>query len=322
MSQSNIASFVGPNGGALAPVATSTDNEQTSWGGLANSGSWAPNSNNLSGEYVDSNENSMNPLFYEQAANTGTTEAAAFYNQAAAANAMAAPTVNNVTGAQSRAALGANQAGYSTLNADYANTLAGRGINAGAATQAAGQTNDIAAQLTAAHSGRGGQGGYSLGNAYGGMAQGVGAQGALSSQAANATGSQMNAADGGLGSSLSGQGGQLLSTSAANYTYAQQVANLQAQQDQMNQQQALSLYGQSTAEQGQYLNAVNDYGAQAEAALRTSVGQQQINNAQYNQQMGAITGAIPVVGGLVNGAAQTGAGAEDQSTTDAVGAEA
>ena len=247
--------------------------------------------NNVAGYLGDDQANpSMNPLFYEQAANTASSQAANLYAQGQAAGNVAAPTINDATGAQSRAQLAGSQAAYNALNKNLASTIAGGGINAGAMTQIQGQNQNIAQQLTAANSGRGAQGGFNLGNAGAAMAQGAGAQGQLSSQAAAARGAQINAAQGGLGSNLAGQGGQLMATSATNYNAALSQAQLDAQQRAADQAQQMALYTQSGNEQGQYLNAANAYIGQAQAAQGLNVKQQAINNQQTNQTVGAVTG--------------------------------
>ena len=259
---------------------------------LANTVAGSSSVNNVAGYLGDSQSNpGMNPDFYAQAANTATAQSQNYAQQAAAAYGNQAPTIQNASGAQSRAQLAANQAGYNGLNRGLQQTIAGGGINAGQATQMQGQTANVAKQLTAANSGRGGQAGFNLGNAGGAMAQGAQAQGQLSAQAAQARGQQINAAQGGLGSSLAGQGGQLMAQNATQYGQALDQAQLQASQNQMNQGQALALYNQSLGEQGTYLNASNAYINQAQAEQGLTVKQQQINNQQNNQVMGAITGA-------------------------------
>lgn len=241
---------------------------------------------------------SMNPVYYTQAANTATAQSQNYAQQAAAAYANRAPTINNPTAMASRGQLAQNQGGYNRLNHGLQNTINGGGINAGQAMQQQGQAQNIANQLTAANSGRGAMGGYSLGNAMAGQAQGAQAQAQLSAQAAQARGAQINAAQGGLGASLSAQGGQLMAQNATQYGAAAASANMQEQQNQMNQQQALALYNQSLGEQGTYLNAGNAYIQQAQAAQGLQVKQQQINNEQGNQTMGAVLGAASTVGEL------------------------
>ena len=153
--------------------------------------------------------------------------------------------------------------------------------------------------MAAAHSGRGGVGGYNLGNALAGQQTGQ-----LSDLSAwprpvlkLVVPKSMRPKEV-WASKPYAQGTMNLAQNATQQTTAEQQAALSQNQQQQNQAQALALYNQSLGEQGTYLNAVNAYGQQAAATQGENISQQQINNAQTNQMIGT--------GAQIGGAALTG----------------
>lgn len=241
----------------------------------------------------------MSSLPYSTNTGIATAGAQNAYAQGQAALKNQAPTITNLAGAQSRAQLAGVQGAYGTSNASLANIAGGGGVNAGQATMNQGLSQNVAAQMAAAHSGRGGQGGYNLGGAAAGQQAGLSANMLLASQAAQARGAQISQAQQGLGANYAAQGGIALAQGNLQQQAAVSQAQMQQKQQAMNIQQAQTMYGQSAQEQAQYLANVNAYLNQLQQAQQIGIAQQNQTNASTGQILG-------IVGGAASGTLQAG----------------
>lgn len=222
---------------------------------------------------------------FQQLAGNAASQAVGQYGQGQAALKTQAPQVYNPAGQQSRQQLQGTQNAYGALNA----TLQGPLLNVGQAMTQAGTDQSIAAQMTAANSGRGGAGGYNLGSSVG--AQNTAAQLQVASGGAGATQAQQSAAQGMYSSNLGAQGQAVLQQGQTQQQQALEAAQMQQKQRAMNIAQAQNLYGQSAQNQQQYQNAVNAYIQQAQAAQNLAVKQQNQNTSQESSVGGDILGA-------------------------------
>ena len=258
----------------------------------------APNTGNgqITGAGMTSNEVSsttpgVSSGLYANAMNLANAQA---NNYATQGNAMmtghgpAAPAIRNPDQAAVMGRLSGVEQGYGTLDAGLSRSAAGGGINAGQAVYQQGQDAALA-QAMAASRGRGGMGGALMGAQP--------ALGAAELGGAAARQQQIAAAQGALGASYAGQGGVALGTYGTQQQTAQQQAQLAENQNAMNDQQALSLYNLSQAQQGASAADLQAYNTQAIATENAGTAHQQTNN----QQLGTLIGAGLQAGGAVVG---------------------
>jgi hypothetical protein len=235
----------------------------------------------------------------ELAANTAAGQTQAYNAQAQAASNRGAFGISNPSLMQTRNELSQTDLGYGTLENSLGATAGGAGPNAGQAVNQAGQDSAIANAMS--HGG---------GRVAGNLGAASAAMGTAQMQGANARQAQISGAQAGLGSAYAGSGGLALNANTIALQQAQQQAALEQAQSQQNQTQALALYGQGLGEQGSYLAAVNQGGAEGNAAHQLGLSQQAIQNQQNNAILGAtLTGAGTVGGAIVGGPAGAAGGA-------------
>ena len=241
-----------------------------------------------SGTTLGEGVNAISQTPYVNLVNADAQQTAALNRQAGAALQTRAPQVIDPSAAASRASVAGVQHGYGLANAGLQNVINGGGPNVGAATTNAGVSASVAQQMAAAHSGTGGQGGYSAGAA--GAAQGQASAAALATaqQAAAARGSQVAAAQGAYGSNLSGMGGLALAQGATQEQTALANAGLTQTQGAMDINQAQGLEGLATQQQNQGISATDAYLQQQQAAQQAAIKQQNQSTADTSSIIGDV----------------------------------
>ena len=261
--------------------------------------------NNMQSNEVSASTPSVSSGIYGNAINLANAQANNYAQAGNAALGVAGPQINNANQAAMRAQLQGTNNQYGALVHSLSQTAAGEGPNAGQAQFAGNQTNAI----NAAMAGAGARGGSLQGQMQGF----AGNQGAAAQQAAATRGGQITAAQQGLAGAYNGQGQMNLSTYGNENNLALQQADLNLQQQGQNQQQAMSLYGASEAEQEQAQDDFYKYNQGAIGTLNATNANQNTQNNQTLSQLGFYgglgasfaTGGASLAGGINGGKAPT-----------------
>ena len=285
----------GQGGQAVGQGGHDVQNADGTWSWVPTTGNGPLLGSDLTNTLTAGDTPGVNAGIYQNAINLAQAQAGNYQGMGNSALNVAAPTLNNPTAAAARAQMDALQGQYTTANAGMQNTLAGGGINAGGAVQAQGMQQNVAAQMAAAHSGRGGLGGYSLGGALGAQGAGVAAGQGLAAQSAAARQGQIQSAQQGLAGNLAAQGGLALSQQQLNQQSAIQQAQLQEAQNAQNLQYAQGLYGASQTQQGAAAQALQQYYGANAGTMAASTNQQNVSNKQTEADLSmglAAAGAV------------------------------
>lgn len=241
-----------------------------------------------SGSTLGEGVNAIGQQPYVQQTNAAAAQAANTYAQGQQALQTRGPQIINPSAPQSRQAIQGVQNNYGQVNAGLSNVMAGGGPNAGAATQQAGMDATIAQQMAAAHSGTGGQGGYSQAGAAAAQNQAAISNQATANAAAQARGAQISAAQSMAGQNYAQSGALALAQGQTQQLNAYQQAQLQQAQQRMDVSQAQNMDQLSLQEQGVGISAANDYLAQQQAAQQAAIKQQNQSSANTSSVVGDI----------------------------------